>query len=375
MLFVFETLHPNCITAHPSTQPTSQPSSQPSEEPSMPSGQPIFVSTSQPSRIPSLSPSNAPLYAPSRSPTLSDSDDSSNELSESIIIVLIISVGIIIIVFLILVFIRQTNLDKMKMQMETQVRIRRNNSQLNNEMVNSQNKEPIMLPNSQEIAMTNRKKNENNSNNSNDHLPKVQSIEDSDSYDASVEGLFKDMHININDNETTRAVDENNNDDNYNNDQLLSTEGNDDDGNTFNDGANGKVTGSSNYKGVMMTPVSRKTATSKGNNNSSVHSRGADIIVDETNYKNWSQKEVLIWLKQHLINNNFDKKVTIGFLKEFSRQYVTGKTLLQFKTNDELLNQFKTQFSAKNQAFTIWLIVRTAIQNIGQESQNQTHFD
>ena len=131
---------------------------------------------------------------------------------------------------------------------------------------------------------------------------------------------------------------------------------------------------------MIITATGTKTAEITKEQNEIMHTSSGstndvNVNVDKANYENWSQKEVLIWLKENLVNNNFDKQIVIGFLKEFSKQYVTGKTLMQFKRNNLLLDQFKTQFSDKNQAFTIWLVVRTAIQNIDQDSQNLNYFD
>ena len=82
------------------------------------------------------------------------------------------------------------------------------------------------------------------------------------------------------------------------------------------------------------------------------------------NYTEWSQKDVLIWLKKTLVKNNFENKIIISFLREFGRKYVTGKTLEKFQDNNKFIDEFILQFSDQNQESNIWLVVRNAIEDL-----------
>ena len=90
-----------------------------------------------------------------------------------------------------------------------------------------------------------------------------------------------------------------------------------------------------------------------------------DRDIDETNYKKWTQKQVLVWLKKNLVENGFDDDLVKQFLTEFSETFVTGAVLSKFKENKELLDEFQSKFSKINQIFTLWIVVKSAIVNIG----------
>ena len=85
----------------------------------------------------------------------------------------------------------------------------------------------------------------------------------------------------------------------------------------------------------------------------------------ESTYEDWTQKEVLMWCKQVLLANNFEKQLILSFLKELRTKCATGKTLEQFKNNNESLLAFQSQFSTENQAFALWLAIQTAITDLG----------
>ena len=94
------------------------------------------------------------------------------------------------------------------------------------------------------------------------------------------------------------------------------------------------------------------------------------ISIDESKYQQWSKKDVLIWLKENLINNGFSQKQAKRFLKEFSKQSITGGTLhmLKYKDNDEVMfNQLRREFSIENQAFGLWMTVKTCIKDLHDE--------
>ena len=88
---------------------------------------------------------------------------------------------------------------------------------------------------------------------------------------------------------------------------------------------------------------------------------GITIEYEDTNYVNWSQKQVIVWLKDTLLRNNVDKKKILAFLKEFARKNVTGRTLAQFHDNPAWLDGFVMQFSEENQnCDDIWGIIKVS---------------
>ena len=89
--------------------------------------------------------------------------------------------------------------------------------------------------------------------------------------------------------------------------------------------------------------------------------------LDESRYQQWSKKDVLIWLKENLMNNGLNEKETKSFLKEFSKHRITGGTLFAIKNRDkngQMINQIKREFSHENQALGIWIVIQTCIDNI-----------
>ena len=54
---------------------------------------------------------------------------------------------------------------------------------------------------------------------------------------------------------------------------------------------------------------------------------------------------------------------------EFGKKNVNGKQLQEFKQNDKFMDQFILQFSNKNQTYSIWLVVKNAINHLTHETQ------
>ena len=98
---------------------------------------------------------------------------------------------------------------------------------------------------------------------------------------------------------------------------------------------------------------------------------GSEIMnIDESNYEKWTKKEVIMWVKENLINNGMTSDETKSFLKEFSKKGISGPVLKQLKFNldngdSKLMNQLKSEFSHKNQTFGIWVVLQTCIKNVG----------
>ena len=91
--------------------------------------------------------------------------------------------------------------------------------------------------------------------------------------------------------------------------------------------------------------------------------------IDESNYQEWSEKQVLLWFKKVLSTHNVEKQLISSFLKELSTKCVSGKRLDQFKNNNEMLLAFQSQFSTKHRAFAMWLALQTAIDDLGSSKQ------
>ena len=93
------------------------------------------------------------------------------------------------------------------------------------------------------------------------------------------------------------------------------------------------------------------------------------IGIDESNYKEWSQKEVMIWIKVNLSNNGIDDKQIKSFLKEWKKRYITGAMLDTLKNEPEMLNLLITKCDEKEAPFGIWLVMKIIIQNLGNQDQ------
>ena len=77
--------------------------------------------------------------------------------------------------------------------------------------------------------------------------------------------------------------------------------------------------------------------------------------LDESTYQHWTEKQVLIWLKENLINNGLGQDDAKKFLKEFAKMKIIGGTLHGLKNNITSIDQFRSEFSKENQAFGIWV--------------------
>ena len=87
---------------------------------------------------------------------------------------------------------------------------------------------------------------------------------------------------------------------------------------------------------------------------------------DESRYEKWTEKQVLIWLKENLMNNLFDENIVKAFLNEFAQMRVSGSVLHTLKNDNNKVDQLRNEFSDKNQAFGIWVVVQNCIENVGQ---------
>ena len=88
--------------------------------------------------------------------------------------------------------------------------------------------------------------------------------------------------------------------------------------------------------------------------------------INNKDISKWNERDVIIWLKKNLLNNGFNKQIILSFLEEFQAKYITGKLLLQLKNQPNLIDELKKEFSQQNQAFGIWMVIRTEIQSLDQ---------
>lgn len=95
-------------------------------------------------------------------------------------------------------------------------------------------------------------------------------------------------------------------------------------------------------------------------------------IVDESNFQEWTNKHVLIWLKVLLQRAKFEKIVVKTFLKEFNKIQVTGITLKKYKENMELIHELKKQFPQNSQIDPIWQEIEAAIKVLGTNDRKVT---
>ena len=86
--------------------------------------------------------------------------------------------------------------------------------------------------------------------------------------------------------------------------------------------------------------------------------------IDESKYENWSQKQVLVWVKLHLSDNGIDNEKLKSFLIEWNEKYITGKMITQFIQNENLIDDLIGQFSKENRNFGIWMVIKTIIFNL-----------
>lgn len=92
---------------------------------------------------------------------------------------------------------------------------------------------------------------------------------------------------------------------------------------------------------------------------------GSENNLKYDQWYNWTENEVLAWLKSLLLANNLDKKIIVNFLNEFSKKNVNGKELSQLKSNESAMDEFILKFSNENQIYSVWLPIKFAIKQFG----------
>ena len=112
-----------------------------------------------------------------------------------------------------------------------------------------------------------------------------------------------------------------------------------------------------------------KLAVPEGDNHTTVTSTpdGDKLGLNENNYQEWSQKQVLVWIKLLLVKNGIVHEMIKSFLTEFSTKCITGSVLKTFKQQPKLIDALKSQFTQNNQAFGIWIIIQSSITSLGDE--------
>ena len=108
---------------------------------------------------------------------------------------------------------------------------------------------------------------------------------------------------------------------------------------------------------------------SYSNSSGLVHTATNNFHLKET--VKWSKRDVLVWMKMHLVENNIDHHIIKSFLTEFSKKHITGVTIEKFKSDKNAMKKLKMEFSKQNQAFGICLsVVETAIGSIDDQHIN-----
>ena len=95
------------------------------------------------------------------------------------------------------------------------------------------------------------------------------------------------------------------------------------------------------------------------------------IPTDESNYKEWSQKDVMIWIEMNLSNNGIDDKHIQSFLNEWKKLYITGAMLDTIKNDSDALNVLKSECDAKQAPIGIWLVIKVIVKNLGNENNKK----
>ena len=97
---------------------------------------------------------------------------------------------------------------------------------------------------------------------------------------------------------------------------------------------------------------------------------GSRIVIDETKYVDWTQKQVILWMKTNLDYNGIDPRVTRTFLGEFYQKQINGAMLKQLQQNPESIEQLKREFLPKNQVLDLWLVAQFSILSLGDQDED-----
>ena len=92
---------------------------------------------------------------------------------------------------------------------------------------------------------------------------------------------------------------------------------------------------------------------------------------NEKNYLQWNQRDVLIWIKMHLVNNGIDHNIIKSFLTQLSKKCVTGVVIGKMKQEPLLMNELKLQF-IDDCYWGVWVIIQSAIASIDDDKKKYT---
>ena len=215
--------------------------------------------------------------------------------------------------------------------------------------------------------------------------PNTNDDENENSLDSSMEILFKDLI----DNDGARdeielqeshvhAYDKNKNKNNINNrinngnidrqdsEELYVVEGGGN-GTESTHGTNGK-----NRQGEQGRIGSGESGMEGDNTNTTRTNSGRRygglgvVQLDILNYHEWSQKHVILWIKNILKKSELSNDVIVLFLREFAKQCVDGKMLVEFRNGEKSLDSFSRRFRVENRNHVIWKQVKSAIDTLSQ---------
>ena len=92
--------------------------------------------------------------------------------------------------------------------------------------------------------------------------------------------------------------------------------------------------------------------------------KDTNINLDESNYENWTEEQVLQWLKKKLTEKTISSDKIKSFISEFRKQAISGSVLKELRDENNL-KQLQSVFSGENQAFGIWMVIKTSVNNLG----------
>ena len=164
---------------------------------------------------------------------------------------------------------------------------------------------------------------------------------DNQSRDESIENLFKDL-IDVKDKDFYQNI------------------------------ANGKGTGEELYVHNKVD-INTKIGETNDNGATKSYTSGQDTTTNQAHdlrfvqlvpHEQWTQKQVLLWIKAILLQNGFKNAVIVKFLREFAKYHKNGELFTKFQKDEQFSQQFIQQFSQVNQNHSIWVVIKSSIIDI-----------
>ena len=109
------------------------------------------------------------------------------------------------------------------------------------------------------------------------------------------------------------------------------------------------------------------SGTTKNPNIENVAINSASMELNEAEYENWSQRQVLIWLGKQFIKSRLNQDQIKAFLYEFNEMCINGQILSQLKKDTSLIDSVKGEFSRQNQRIGIWMVFERCVLSVGDD--------